>query len=108
MRCNVKFGRQKGAQPLSAESGLKRNIESSGERVKEKNSPRCQKDIASLLSDAPCRSTSPPAKRRQPNKGTRKGQVEIPQPPPLKLNQGNKKQSKKMDQEMSFELLDML
>lgn len=72
-------------------------------------------DVESLLCDAASKPPSPPpTKRRQLNRGVRKGKVEIPLPPPLDLH-SNKVQNidanKKKNTELSLdsnELLDML
>lgn len=99
-----------GVQPASTESEIeKQNHEIS---TKEENPPNYPSSVESLLSDAPCKPHSPPpTKRRLLNKGTKKGQTEIPQPPPLELHSANKTKQATEIEEMSLdsnELLDML
>lgn len=71
-----------------------------------------KRDVESLLCDAPNKLPSPPpTKRRVLKRGTKKGKVEIPQPPALELNLVNKTKNKKIDTEASLdsdELLNML
>lgn len=102
-----------GAQPSTESESKTKQQSTNKSSVKEKTPPNYQSGVESLLCDAPCKPPSPPpTKRRLLSKGTKKGQIEIPQPPPLELHTANKtKKATKMDTEMSLdsnELLDML
>lgn len=95
-----------------AEQQPEEQQEPSNQVKRKKPSTSTTTDLESLLCDAPLKAPSPPpSKRRQINRGARKGKAEIPQPPSLHLHSSTEHSSNENNIEMSLEssdLLDML